>query len=200
MNKHLAVAASAATILLFLGAGCSELPPTPNTDEQKPPQNTEEVSETEQKVEPAPVPVVQQAAPTPAPKETTRVQQREREDNENENEDEDENEGRGTAPVAPAPVQPQVKPASPTPTPAPAPTVKTYTMAEVQKANNGNNCWSVVSGKVYNLTPFTPGHPGGEPAILSMCGKDGTAGFKAQHGGEAKPETVLAKYYLGVLK
>lgn len=196
MNKHLGLAASAATMLLFLGAGCSELPPNPEVEEPKNIE-TSEVAPEQNLKEAVQAPVAAQSAPAPVQKESPQIGQREREDDENENEDENEREERGTPPA-----QPQVKPVAPAqaPTPTPAPTVKTYTMAEVQKANNASNCWSVVSGKVYNLTPFTPGHPGGEPAILSMCGKDGTAGFMAQHGGQAKPETVLAKYYLGVLK
>ncbi len=182
MKKHLAVAASAATLLLFLGAGCSEVPTASNADESKNSETTEEVTEAEVKTQP----VAGQTAPAAV--------QKEREE-ENENEDEDEREERGTAQT-----QPQVKPVAPAPAPTTAPTVKTYTMTEVQKANNANNCWSVISGKVYDLTSFTPGHPGGEPAILSLCGKDGTAGFMAQHGGQRKPESVLAKFYLGVLK
>lgn len=177
MNKNLAVAASAATLLIFLGAGCSEMP---KAEENEKLEKTEQVTETEVKTEP----VAQQTAPTAVQKER-----------EEENENEDEREEGGTATT-----QPQVKPVAPAPAPTTAPTVKTYTMAEVQKANNGSNCWSVISGKVYDLTSFTPGHPGGEPAILSLCGKDGTSGFMAQHGGQRKPESVLGKFYLGNLK
>lgn len=190
MQKNLLTAASAATILIFLGAGCSQIPVAKDTQEVTNPDITE----------PQEIPVVTQTQPTSAPKETTNIKQRENEDdNENEGDDEDEREGQRTTTVAPTPVtQPQVKPITPAPTPAP--TVKTYTMAEVQKANNASNCWSIISGKVYNLTPFTPGHPGGEAAILSICGKDGTAAFSAQHGGQGRPEATLAKYYIGVLK
>lgn len=125
------------------------------------------------------------------------------EENESEDEREDEDDDGPTAPTnnppsvtTPAPI---VTPA-PKPTPTPAPTVKTYTLAEVQAANSKTKCWSVISGNVYDLTPFTPGHPGGQAAILGLCGKDGTAAFVAQHGGQARPESTLAKYFLGALK
>lgn len=125
------------------------------------------------------------------------------EENESENEREDEDDASPTAPTnnppsvtTPAPV---VTPA-PKPTPTPTPSVKTYTLAEVQAANSKTKCWSIISGNVYDLTPFTPGHPGGQAAILGLCGKDGTAAFMAQHGGQARPESTLAKYFLGALK
>jgi cytochrome b involved in lipid metabolism len=50
---------------------------------------------------------------------------------------------------------------------------------------------------VYDLTSFIPQHPGGERNILKICGKDGTAAFMGQHGGEGGPESTLAKHYLG---
>ena len=39
------------------------------------------------------------------------------------------------------------------------------------------DCWTVVDGKVYNLTPFVKMHPGGK-AILRAQGIDGTEIFR----------------------
>jgi hypothetical protein len=36
-------------------------------------------------------------------------------------------------------------------------------------------------------------------AILSLCGKDGTVAFNAQHGGQGRPETELASFKIGTL-
>jgi cytochrome b involved in lipid metabolism len=107
---------------------------------------------------------------------------------------------RGTvaAPIAsPAP--------TPTPTqslqPSPKPTATTtaLTMEEVKKRNSASECWTVIDGKVYNLTKWIPAHRGGPQAILFLCGKDGSSAFKAQHEGSSTPESVLGTYLLGAL-
>jgi cytochrome b involved in lipid metabolism len=42
-------------------------------------------------------------------------------------------------------------------------------------------------------------HPGGRDKILSICGKDGTAPFMAQHHGAQLQMDILARYYIGNL-
>jgi cytochrome b involved in lipid metabolism len=96
--------------------------------------------------------------------------------------------------------------AKPTPavTPAAKPTPATtvaagYTMAQV-KANNGRaKCWTVISENVYDLTAWINAHPGGEGAIISLCGTDGTASFNAMHRNQSRPESRLAGALLGPL-
>lgn len=75
----------------------------------------------------------------------------------------------------------------------------TYTMTEVATHNSQTSCWSVVSGVVYDLTAWVGKHPGGAQAILSICGKDGTAAFTGKHMGDQKPEAMLATFKIGVL-
>ena len=84
--------------------------------------------------------------------------------------------------------------------PATVPVVRSYTMAEVSVNNSAAKCWSAINGKVYNLTNFFGNHAGGDPAIASLCGKDGTVSFDAMHGGKVKPETVLKTFEIGLLK
>lgn len=90
--------------------------------------------------------------------------------------------------------------------PAPTPvtdfgkTAKEYTLADVSTHRTKASCWTTVRGKVYDLTPWISKHPGGAAAILSLCGKDGTSGFEAQHGGQSRPENELAGFEIGVLK
>ncbi|KAL1305551.1 hypothetical protein AAFC00_007159 [Neodothiora populina] len=43
------------------------------------------------------------------------------------------------------------------------------------------DAWSVYQGKVYNITPYLPFHPGGEGELLRGAGKDGTALFNDVH-------------------
>ncbi len=79
------------------------------------------------------------------------------------------------------------------------PQAKEFTMAEVATHNSRSSCYAVVSGSVYDLTPWIAQHPGGQFPILGMCGKDGTASFNGQHGGQAQPETELASFKIGTL-
>lgn len=76
----------------------------------------------------------------------------------------------------------------------------TYTMVEVKAKAAAGSCWTVISGKVYDLTNWISKHPGGQAAIKSLCGIDGTAKFMAMHAGAAKQESILATYFIGNLK
>ena len=73
------------------------------------------------------------------------------------------------------------------------------TMSEVAKRNTVDNCWAVVDGMVYDLTGYATSHPGGAINIENLCGTDATSGFKNQHGGESKPNSVLAGFEIGAL-
>ena len=73
------------------------------------------------------------------------------------------------------------------------------TNSEVKKHNSRDDCWSIVKGKVYNLTSYVQQHPGGIELISSICGIDGSAAFSNQHGSSAKPNNVLTGLLLGSL-
>ncbi len=78
-------------------------------------------------------------------------------------------------------------------------TVKTFTMAEVQQHNSGSSCYTVVNGSVYDVTAWISKHPGGEKAIMSMCGKDASAAYDRQHNTQARPASELASFKIGTL-
>lgn len=73
------------------------------------------------------------------------------------------------------------------------------TLEQVAQHASRESCWSVINGSVYDLTGWIPNHPGGERAILSMCGTDGSARFNGQHGGSARPTSILAGFKIGEL-
>ncbi len=89
------------------------------------------------------------------------------------------------------------------PTAEPSPSASdqpgSYTAAEVAKHNSASSCWSVVNGKVYDLTPYVSSHPGGANVIKAICGKDGTAAFSGQHGGASRPNNTLDGFLVGTL-
>ena len=104
----------------------------------------------------------------------------------------------------PAPVATPVVSAKPTPAASASPTpevttASAYTMAKVKENNSATSCWSVINGKVYDLTKWINSHPGGSSAIKGLCGTDGTSSFTAQHRGQGSPASNLANYLLGPL-
>ena len=95
---------------------------------------------------------------------------------------------------------PSTKPTTTT-TPT-APTTTTgggITLTTIAKHNSRTSCWSAVGNNVYDLTSWIPNHPGGEGAILSMCGIDGSSGYNGQHGGSSKVARILGGFKIGTL-
>ncbi len=80
------------------------------------------------------------------------------------------------------------------------PGAPSYTLAEVSAHNSAASCYSIISGKVYDLTLWINMHPGGKSAVLSICGIDGTERFMAQHHGAQKQMDILARFYIGTAK
>ena len=75
-----------------------------------------------------------------------------------------------------------------------------YNMAEVAKHNNQNDCWQVVSGKVYDVTAYILIHKDGIEKMVPFCGKDATSIFDLKHTGKPEAQTTLENYYLSDLE
>lgn len=90
----------------------------------------------------------------------------------------------------------QTTPKPPVSTPPP---ITAYTSVEVAAHADKTSCWSIVNGNVYDLTNWIGKHPGGQREIIAMCGKDATSAFEGQHGGDSKPERILASFFIGAL-
>ncbi len=75
------------------------------------------------------------------------------------------------------------------------PAMQVYTFAEVTQHSTPEDCWTVVDGKVANVTDWFGVHPGGDDNLALACGKDATQIFKqvAKHDpkGFAKFETFV---------
>jgi len=54
--------------------------------------------------------------------------------------------------------------------------------SELKLHNKPDDAWSSFNGKVYNITPYLPFHPGGEKELMRVAGRDGTKLFAATHG------------------
>lgn len=65
---------------------------------------------------------------------------------------------------------------------------------------SADDCWTVLKGKVYNLTRYVKFHPGGVEEILRCAGRDGTALFNEIHAWvnyERMLERCLVGFYVG---
>lgn len=83
------------------------------------------------------------------------------------------------------------------------------TKDQVALHNKKDDCWTIVSGKVYNITEYVSSHPGGNE-ILRACGIDGTSLFETrttsdgQKVGTGTPHSSsahsqLSEFYVGDL-
>lgn len=77
---------------------------------------------------------------------------------------------------------------------------KSYSKSQVAKHNTAGNCWTIVGKNVYNLTSYAKKHPGGASRIVRLCGKNGTAAFRNQHGTVGRANQVLKAYKVGTVK
>lgn len=71
---------------------------------------------------------------------------------------------------------------------------KKYSWSEISKHKQYNDCWTVINGKVYDVTSWVPNHPGGM-LILNGAGRDSTPLFLSYH--PLKTKQILPKYEIG---
>ena len=54
---------------------------------------------------------------------------------------------------------------------------ESFTMQDIMYHNNSSSAWTVVNGRVYDITNFLNQHPGGYSTIARAIGRDGTSVF-----------------------
>ncbi|KAL6982146.1 hypothetical protein U1Q18_023761 [Sarracenia purpurea var. burkii] len=74
--------------------------------------------------------------------------------------------------------------------------LKVHPFEEVAKHNHKGDCWIIVSGKVYDVTPFLDDHPGGDEVLLTATGKDATDDFEDVGHSDSARELMI-KYLVG---
>nr|XP_043615421.1 cytochrome b5-like [Erigeron canadensis] len=73
---------------------------------------------------------------------------------------------------------------------------KSLVFDDVSKHNKMDDCWIIISGKVYNVTPFMEDHPGGGEVMRKATGKDATIDY-TDVGHSDKAGEMMKKYYVG---
>jgi len=77
--------------------------------------------------------------------------------------------------------------------------IRYVTLEEVQKHTVKEDCWTIVHGKVYDITKYISRHPGGVRLIMKNAGGDSSQDFEAmEHSKNAR--TILAKFYIADLE
>lgn len=74
-----------------------------------------------------------------------------------------------------------------------------YTVDEVAAHDSADTCWTVIDGQVYDVTDWIGRHPGGQRAIQSLCGVDGTAAYRSNHSGDERADDQLGEFRIGSL-
>lgn len=80
-------------------------------------------------------------------------------------------------------------------------TVASYTMEEVAGHATLDDCWMMIEGKVYDITPYVDEHPTRPSVLAAWCGREATEGMRTKgkgrdHSGAAWE--MLADYEIGV--
>lgn len=98
---------------------------------------------------------------------------------------------------------PSVNVTAPTTTPTTVPRYDvTLNLAEVSKHDSTSDCWLLISGKIYDVTPYIRAHPGGVTSISAGCGTDATQLYATKGGNTPHSSfatSLLADYYIGNL-
>ena len=77
--------------------------------------------------------------------------------------------------------------------------MRKITMQEVEQHNTPEDCWVVINGKVYDLSIFQKGHPGGAKIITENAGKDVSNLFNAVHPKDIVQKLLSPEACLGAL-
>ena len=78
--------------------------------------------------------------------------------------------------------------------------MKEYTLAEVITHNTKEDCWTVLQGKVYDITSAVPKHPAGPDKASNACGQDISENYlkNPKHAGPGLE--MLEGLQIGVVK
>lgn len=77
--------------------------------------------------------------------------------------------------------------------------IATYKLKEVRKHKKATDCWTVVSGNVYDITPLIKKYPVGASLLKSMCGIDSTKKFNMENK-EGVMSDQIEEYKIGELE
>jgi cytochrome b involved in lipid metabolism len=69
---------------------------------------------------------------------------------------------------------------------------------KTQNGRKGRDAWTAYQGRVFNITPYLPFHPGGKGELMRAAGRDGAALFMEVHPW-VNWEGMLGECLVGIL-
>ncbi|KAJ8748834.1 hypothetical protein K2173_011394 [Erythroxylum novogranatense] len=76
---------------------------------------------------------------------------------------------------------------------------RNISMSEVKEHTEEGSMWTVLKGRVYNLSPYMKFHPGGADMLMKAVGRDCTSLFNKYHAW-VNAEFLLEKCLVGILE
>jgi cytochrome b involved in lipid metabolism len=74
----------------------------------------------------------------------------------------------------------------------------TPSMLKMQNGRKGRDAWTSYLGKVYNISPYVPYHPGGKGELMRGAGKDSAKLFQEVHPW-VNWDGILSECLIGIL-
>jgi hypothetical protein len=113
----------------------------------------------------------------------------------------DDNGGSPTAVQTPGQASPTASATAAAQTPAqPTATASaTISAQEVAAHNSPDDCWIIVSNKVYDVSSYVKLHPGGASTITPYCGEEATRAFETKDLSRAEDHSGFAYSHLDSL-
>ena len=75
----------------------------------------------------------------------------------------------------------------------------TISAQEVAAHNSPDDCWIIVSNKVYDVSSYVKLHPGGASAIMPYCGEEATRAFETKDLSRGEDHSGFAYSHLDSL-
>ncbi len=75
----------------------------------------------------------------------------------------------------------------------------TYTLEELAMHDTKEDCWTVIDGKVADVTSYFGRHPGGDENLAEACGIDATQLFEGVRDHDPKGFAMLENFVIGEL-
>ena len=73
---------------------------------------------------------------------------------------------------------------------------KKFTMEQVSKHQNAQDCWIVIRSQVYDITSYIPKHPVPQKILMAYCGKNADQGWDTKDKKKPRTHSKMAKELL----
>lgn len=93
--------------------------------------------------------------------------------------------------------------------PEPAPTapvatkIQRFSLTEVARHSNAEDCWMVINGTVYNFTAYLPEHPSKPSFILPWCGREASEAYQTKTRNRAhtpQADQAMPQFSIGLVE